>query len=375
MENEPNNIVRPASIEELQTLAKDSSSIHVLGRDHLQGHPHNADLDEPTQISLASFNQIVEYLPEEYTITVQAGMTVKAVQAALAEKGQYLPFDPPFASTGTTVGAMIAKGLSGPGSFRFGILRDFILGVNFVDGQGNFIHTGGKVVKNAAGFDVPKLMTGSLGSFGVITEATFKVFPVSPEERTVVFRFPNFNKGHQALVSLGRSRFTLDILDLDPNGSLFVKLTGQPGSMDQRVQALELHLARQSEALNADAAQSFWDTPVRLDEPPQSGHLYKIPVAPQKIGELEEALASHESARRYSIGGYVAWVHWEEEIDSLDTILRQLGLSAQLASGKSKILLLGATPQKSFYQRLKSAFDPNGKFTNLYTSLQPALNE
>jgi len=367
MENEPTNIAQPNSIEELQTLVKDSVSIRVLGRDRLPGRPPRAP-DHPTPISLASFNQIVEYLPEEYTITVQVGMTVKALQAALAEKGQYLPFDPPFASTGITVGAMIAKGLSGPGSFRYGILRDFILGVNFVDGLGNYIHTGGKVVKNAAGFDIPKLMTGSYGSFGTITEASFKVFPVSPEERTIVFRFPNFQEGHQAYVSLGRSRFTLDILDLDSNGSLFIRLAGQPGSMDQRVQALELHLAQQSEALQADAAHYFWNAPVRLDTPPQSGLLYKIPVAPQKIEKLEAALTSKGSARRYSIGGYVAWTHWESEVDSLSSILEPLNLSGQLASGQSEALLIGATPQASFYQRLKSAFDPNEKFINLYSS-------
>ncbi len=380
MEDETNKVFTPNSIEALQALVRDSNRVRVLGSDGLSktqsavegpGHPKNA-----TRISLSAFNQIVEYLPEEYTITVQAGMLVSEVQAALAAKGQYLPFDPPLSGQATTVGSMIAKGLSGPGSFRYGILRDFILGVNFIDGIGNPVHTGGKVVKNAAGFDIPKLMTGSYGCFGIMTVASFKVFPIAPESRIIVFNYPSFKAGHEAFVSLGRSRFSLDILDLDSKGRLFVKLAGQPGSMDQRVNAIESHLSHQSDLLEPNSFHDQWHEGVRLDAPPPSGILVKIPVNPLSILDLENALAPYSTERRYSIGGYVCWLHWNNSIEELSTILTQLNLSGQVACGDTETPLIAADSQKPFYRRLKSAFDPDAKFTDLYpTALQPVFNE
>src|SRR5439155_368623 len=134
---------------------------------------------------LSRLSGIVEYEPSEFTFTALAGTPLKAIIAALAERGQYLPFDPPLADAGATLGGTIAAGLSGPGRVRFGGLRDFILGVRFVDGEGRILRMGGKVVKNAAGFDLPKFFVGSAGRFGVLAEITFKVFPRPAATRTL----------------------------------------------------------------------------------------------------------------------------------------------------------------------------------------------
>src|SRR6185369_15555126 len=115
--------------------------------------------------------------PSEFTFTARAGTPVRDVVAALAERGQYLPFDAPWLAAGSTLGGLVAGGVAGPGRFRFGGIRDFILGIRFVDGAGRLLRLGGKVVKNAAGFDLPKFFVGSLGRFGVLVEITFKVFP------------------------------------------------------------------------------------------------------------------------------------------------------------------------------------------------------
>src|SRR5208283_106284 len=137
---------------------------------------------EVTLLSTQALRGIVEYEPEEFTFTALAGTTVREIGEALAEKGQYLPFDPMWVEAGATLGGTVAAGVSGPGRFRFGGVRDFILGVRFIDGQGRLLRMGGKVVKNCAGFDLPKFFVGSLGRFGVLAEATFKVFP-SPAAR------------------------------------------------------------------------------------------------------------------------------------------------------------------------------------------------
>ena len=126
----------------------------------------------------------------EFTFTALAGTPVREIAAALAERGQYLPFDPMLREAGATLGGTVAAGLSGPGRFRYGGLRDFILGVRFVDGEGRLLRLGGKVVKNAAGFDLPKFFVGSLGRFGVLAEMTFKVFPKRGRDAHAAARCP-----------------------------------------------------------------------------------------------------------------------------------------------------------------------------------------
>src|SRR5207253_6842143 len=139
----------------------------------------------------AGLRGITEYDPSEFTFTAGAGTPVREIVAALAESGQYLPFDPMLVEAGATLGGTVAAGLSGPGRFRFGGVRDFILGVRFVDGAGRLLRMGGKVVKNAAGFDLPKFFCGSLGRFGLIVEATFKVFPRPASRLTLRLRAEN----------------------------------------------------------------------------------------------------------------------------------------------------------------------------------------
>ncbi len=134
-------------------------------------------LTDGANLSLQSLNGVLEYQPSEYTFTALAGTRISEVEDLLAQNRQYLPFDPPLAAAGATVGGTVAAGLSGSGRYRYGGVRDFLIGVTFISGDGRTVSGGGKVVKNAAGFDIPKLMVGSLGRFGVLVELTFKVFP------------------------------------------------------------------------------------------------------------------------------------------------------------------------------------------------------
>ncbi len=362
MSEETQELLQPSSAVELQSIIRDANYVSVQGRGERAAPPFDKG-DSKTHISLSKFNRILEYQPDEYTITVEAGTKISDVANTLSEYGQYLPFDPPFIKEDLSIGSIIARGLSGPGACRFGVLRDFILGVTFVDGLGESIRTGGKVVKNAAGFDIPKLICGTWGSLGAITEATFKVFPIAPEYRTLVFKFPSFDTGHSALVALGRSQFTLDVLDLRQDGRLYVKLGGQPGSMENRTAALESELGIPSEIPD----DAFWDTPIALSRFPETGAFVKVATSPKSLPALDAALGSQESARRYSIGGYVAWIHWDKSLDELHHILNNLGLSGQVASGPEASSIVGNQSQAAFFKKIKSAFDPKGKFPDLYS--------
>ena len=147
--------------------------------------------DDVTVLDMSGLRGVVEYEPNEFVFTALAGTPVAEVVAMLAEHGQYLPFDPPFAAAGATLGGAVASGLSGPGRYRYGGVRDFVIGVRFVDGLGQLVRGGGKVVKNAAGFDLPKLMVGSLGRLGALVELSFKVFPKPPAFATLRVDYPS----------------------------------------------------------------------------------------------------------------------------------------------------------------------------------------
>ena len=130
---------------------------------------------------------IEAYEPSELVVTVGAGTRLLDLQARLAEHGQYLPFEPPQFGTSSTVGGMVAAGLAGPARASVGGVREHVLGVQMLNGRGELLKFGGQVMKNVAGYDVSRLMTGSLGTLGVIVQVTLKVLPLPPAECTLLF--------------------------------------------------------------------------------------------------------------------------------------------------------------------------------------------
>ena len=134
-------------------------------------------------LDLRRMNRLVEYAPEDMTVTVEAGMTLGEFQHILAQHAQFLPIEAP---EHATIGGLIASNRYGPSRLAWGMIRDWLIGIRFVRGDGKVIHGGGKVVKNVAGYDLCKLLVGSFGTLGIITEATFKVSPLPPARYTCV---------------------------------------------------------------------------------------------------------------------------------------------------------------------------------------------
>jgi len=139
-------------------------------------------------LSTQGLQGIVSYEPTELVVTVRAGTPLAELEAVLLEKNQCLPFEPPhFGLPGaTTVGGMVAAGLSGPARASVGAAKDYVLGARFVNGRGEHLTFGGQVMKNVAGYDVSRLLAGSWGTLGVITEVSLKVLAFAPCEATLV---------------------------------------------------------------------------------------------------------------------------------------------------------------------------------------------
>lgn len=136
-------------------------------------------------LDLRGLHRVIEYVPEDLTITVQAGVTLTALQATLREHGQYLPVDPPPGDE-VTVGGMLASARSGAWRGHLPAARDLILGMRVALPSGETVHSGGRVVKNVTGYDLHRMHTGALGAFGVIVEATFKLSPLPAAVRTLL---------------------------------------------------------------------------------------------------------------------------------------------------------------------------------------------
>jgi glycolate oxidase FAD binding subunit len=327
----------------------------------------SAPLPGATLLDISGLSGILEYEPGEYTFTAYAGTRLALIAATLAEHGQFLPFDPPLVKAGATLGGTVAAGLAGSGRYRYGGPRDFILGARTVDGQGRVIKGGGKVVKNAAGFDTPKLMVGSLGMFGVLAEVTFKVFPAPRAYATLVAPCVDAEDGVDLLVKIGASGMDVHALDLVPGGphcyAVWARLAGLPAALDERLERLRKLLGR-GQAVRDEQDAALWDDVAEFRWAPRPWNLVKVPLTPRRIPSLESALLALDpgALRRYSGGGQVAWVATTAAPDALDSVLSRLSLSGLVIMGPKSPVRLGVRPGESFERRVKAALDPAGRF-------------
>ena len=138
-------------------------------------------------LDMTAFAGVISYEPSELVVTVRGGTPLAELEAVLAAQGQCLPFEPPHFGAQATVGGMVASGLNGPARGSAGAVRDYMLGVVLLNGKGERLTFGGQVMKNVAGYDVSRLMAGSLGTLGVLLELSLKVLPVAPLEATLMF--------------------------------------------------------------------------------------------------------------------------------------------------------------------------------------------
>ncbi|WP_311223186.1 MULTISPECIES: glycolate oxidase subunit GlcE [unclassified Acidovorax] len=175
-------------VERVRASASEQRPLRLRGGGTKEFHggvaPYGEGLDV---LDLRPLAGIVSYEPSELVVTARAGTPLAELEALLAAQGQCLPFEPPHFSAGATVGGMVAAGLSGPARASVGAVRDYVLGLELVNGRAQLLRFGGQVMKNVAGYDVSRLMVGAWGTLGAITEVSLKVLPVPPAEATLRF--------------------------------------------------------------------------------------------------------------------------------------------------------------------------------------------
>ena len=207
-------------------------------------------------LSLKRLDRLIEHEPGDLTATAEAGMTLEAFQSALGQRGQWLSLDPPSPGEGT-LGGILASNASGPRRHLYGTARDLLIGLTMVLADGSVVRGGGKVVKNVAGYDLPKLAIGSYGTLGVIVEATVKLRPRPETDRLVVASFERVKdagQGARAVMASDLIPSALDLVDADAlralafggreaGAALLVGLDGLRGQVEWQIAELQRLLA------------------------------------------------------------------------------------------------------------------------------------
>lgn len=347
----------PDKLAALQEQIRTTASLKVKGGGSKTALSHSATID------LSKLSGILEYDPQEYTFTALAGTPLAEIEKLLASEGQYLPFDPVLVEAGSTLGGAIASGLSGSGRYRYGGIRDFLLGVRFFTSSAS-LHTGGaKVIKNASGFDIPKLMVGSLGRLGILTEATLKVFPKPEVFSSLILDTGSLAKSLNILEKLATTSFELSCLDFDPDGKLYLRFGGLEKARPLRLERIQAFLGLEAKILSEAEDEHFWRTAREFGWLAKGYKLVKIPLHPGLIGRLEQDLRQ-DLPRRYSVGGNLLYLGYPEHADQgyLDTLLAEKGLSGLALTGTWLSPQLGKKADEVLLQRFASVLDAKAKF-------------
>jgi glycolate dehydrogenase FAD-binding subunit len=350
----------PATIDDLRRAVAATPRISIRGGGTKPGLSGLSD--DRSVIDLSSLTGITEHTPEECTFTALAGTRTADIERLLAAHGQYLPFDPPLTDAGATIGGVVASGASGSCRYRYGGIRDFLIGARIVDGRAELITAGGKVVKNAAGLLVHQAMVGSCGRFGVLAELTFKVFPRAKARATVRASAGDLAGALEVMDRVRCAQFEFEAIDIEAPSTLLLRLGGDADALPARVTALRDALGLGSELLEGAADDAEWQRAREFAWTSSGDAIVRVPLTTPRVLALDAWLARGGAARRYALAGNVAFVSWPQSLDALSDALNALGLRGQVLIGPPGRQFVGSPADEEFGRRVASVLDPHGRF-------------
>ncbi len=322
----------------------------------IRGGASKAFYGEPEQgeaFDVSAYRGIVAYEPTELVVTVRAGTRLAELEAALAEQGQMLAFEPPHFGD-ATVGGCVAAGLSGPRRATAGAARDYVLGVKLLSGSGEILNFGGQVMKNVAGYDVARLMAGSLGTLGVVLEVSLKVLPLPVAEKSLRFALDEAT----ALARLNQwgGRPLPISASAWHDGVLTLRLSGAAAA----VAAAQRELA--GEALGDAEGEAFWHS---LREQRHSFFAGDAPLWRLSLPSATSVQALGPTLIEW--GGAQRWLRGGDPM-GIRAAAAKAGGHATLFRGdqalKSSVGVFQplTAPLARIHRHLKRAFDPQGVF-------------
>lgn len=343
-------------------------------------------------LSLTRLDRVIEYAPADMTVRVEAGIRLADLQRVLARQGQYVALEAPLPERATIGGVLAADAALGPRRLGYGERRDQVIGMGVAHPDGTISYSGGSVVKNVTGYDMGKLYTGSLGTLGVIVEATFRLRPLPATSRTLVARFESRTAALQAVRAAGRPPLqpvALDLLSRDPGGAagalwtVAVEYAGGGAAVARQVKDAQAAAAGADdlEVLEPEEAAAFWATVRdfgRDTSPPDL--VVRVMALPARLAELLDAVAQAAEAAGLPAPSVIAraangvvYAHWPSPAGGPAWAGLVATLRARAAHWRGSVVvedapdgLRGALdpwgpPPESFpiMQRFKKEFDPH----------------
>ncbi len=388
----PSAVVAPETVEQVSRVVAfaNANGLAVIPRGggtmmSIGGAPRAVDI----VLSMSRLAKVIDYSPEDMTVTAQAGVTLATLQTLLAARSQMLPLDPPLPPR-ATVGGVLATNASGPLRYQFGMPRDFALGTVVVYADGTIAKAGGRTVKNVAGYDMTRLHIGAFGTLGVIVEATFKVAPLPKSMVTAAARFATLAAATAAARALRMARIVPWSLVLAPPAALSgrpdgytvaVRLGGQAVVVTPQLQrALEtLKEAQGSAVAEIDKAEeTFW--PNVRDWPNTigggEGVLVRIGVAPsqaQNVLAAAQDIAARQGVTASALafpGAATIFCHLAgapescmDAVAGLLAVVNEWNGNLVVERGprllKERMSVWGSAGADALTQRVKQTFDVN----------------
>ncbi|MEY3580178.1 MAG: glycolate oxidase subunit GlcE [Pseudomonadota bacterium] len=307
-------------------------------------------------LDTTAYSGIIAYDPTELVVTARAGTSLREIGKALSEKNQMLAFEPPRFDGLATIGGIVASGLSGPRRQAVGTVRDFVLGAVLMDGKADVMHFGGQVMKNVAGYDVSRLLTGSMGTLGLILEVSIKVLPRPVAQQSLQFAMTQEQALHQLNVWGGQP------LPLSAscwhNGLLAIRLSGAQAAVDAAIKKMG------GDAL--PEPEKFWD---RLREQEHAFFDGVLQDKEQGLWRLSvpsvAPVLNLQGEQCIEWGGAQRWLKTTASAAEIRAVAEQVGGHATLFKGGDKSVGVFHPLQPAverIHRNLKNAFDPAGIF-------------
>lgn len=317
--------VRPASTEELCSILADATQERRAVE--LRGGGSKSTIGCPgrdaTVIDMTGFTGIIDYDPRELVLTVGAGTPLAEVQDLIAGERQMLAFEPfdyarllGGASGKSTIGGVVAAGVSGSRRISSGATRDHLLGFEAVSGRGDAFVGGGRVVKNVTGYDLPKLMAGSWGRLAALTAVTLKVLPQPRTQATIVAHGLDDDEAVQAMArAMGSPADVTAAAHLPEQGLTVLRLEGFEPSVAARAEMLRAILGGRAELLSNGDDCAIWDCLLTLSCLGRDDPLWRISVAPSRGPQVFRALEPLSARWVYDWAGGLVWVTLPADAD------------------------------------------------------------
>ena len=304
------------------------------------------------KLSVSAHAGVIDYDFRELVVTVRSGTSLIELQKVLSESNQMLPFEPPVYSGMDTIGGVLACGFSGPGRAYYGSARDFVLGCTLLNGKAEQLKFGGRVMKNVAGYDVSRLMTGAMGTLGLLLDVSLKVLPKPETEKTLVIEKP-LNDSIEFINSLETQRLPVTASAYHEN-RLYLRLSGLESTLDHYLKKL------QSDSVETDS--HFWQQlkDQQLDFFKTDKTLWRFSLPPSTLP------LDLKGSTLYEWRGAQRWFIAEDNEISTEEILsvvkRAGGHATQFKNGDRQGEVFTTLPDvlKKYHIKLKQAMDPDG---------------